>query len=830
MIEMFARMLAEASVRSLAAAVLVGVVLLALRVRASGVRHAAWTGVLCAMLLMPALPSLVPALPLPSPVPEMAPGDMWSRLLIDRAPMDGAIAPGDAPSGPTLRQPTAAESVAVPGVVRFAARPAGPLSTLIPLLMPAALVLYGFVMSVLLVRLVRGWRAAARIARTGTVVDAKVSGSSIVVVESPAVCVPVTVGILYPSIVLPIAWRTWPESKLLAVLAHERAHVRRRDPLVQFLARLNGCVFWVHPLAWWLQRKLATTAEHAADEAAIQETGERHGYAEVLLDMAEAVRRTGGRVAWQGVGVDGSGLLGERIDRILRGRMFGAISRKRKLSVALACVTTILVVVACRPSATPAPLKPNAEVAERIEKQKAERELVRRAQRMTAAEVDAIEASLKEKPDNLDALRKLLFFYTARGAKTFGWNEMVRRRRPHVLRLIDHHPDLDDVQLISASADPGEYAEAKTHWLAQTGNPGATARTFSNAAWFFASKDPALAEKFILQARTLDPDASTVVPGFPRSRSHWSERLGMLYGDVLRGPLPKDDPPLPPPASDPFAIDVRKRLEESKDAALLRYVGWWVDRDFQRRELGLHFLERAVELDPQLTDGRRSLVWRRRGFERAKWTELLRTKQAELAGGDFPTKVRTRAKLTRDEQEKLRSFEYEAVSSLPEADRFICLEELTDHAYMWGEHLAYTMKDKVGADAAYQRSKKAAEALLALAEKHRERPDYGEAIYRANIALGLHAIREGNRERAVRYMVAAGKAPASESLATAVVIPLDSRLTDWLLKDGERESVASFFDRAAQLRPLERARLTKDAAAIRAGQMPESYQYRMTRT
>ena len=59
---------------------------------------------------------------------------------------------------------------------------------------------------------------------------------------------------------------------------------------------------------------------------------------------------------------------------------------------------------------------------------------------------------------------------------------------------------------------------------------------------------------------------------------------------------------------------------------------------------------------------------------------------------------------------------------------------------------------------------------------------------------------------------------------------LDYRLTDWLVKDGERESAASFFDNVGQLRPSDRARLTKDAAAIRAGQMPEAYQLRMTRT
>jgi len=48
------RILLESSLRISAAAVLVGLALSLARIRASSVRHAAWTAVLCAMLLMPA--------------------------------------------------------------------------------------------------------------------------------------------------------------------------------------------------------------------------------------------------------------------------------------------------------------------------------------------------------------------------------------------------------------------------------------------------------------------------------------------------------------------------------------------------------------------------------------------------------------------------------------------------------------------------------------------------------------------------------------------------------------------------------------------------------
>ena len=44
--------------------------------------------------------------------------------------------------------------------------------------------------------------------------------------------------------------------------------VSRRDPVRHVMARLAVGLYWFHPLAWWLERKLAVTAEHTCDEAA----------------------------------------------------------------------------------------------------------------------------------------------------------------------------------------------------------------------------------------------------------------------------------------------------------------------------------------------------------------------------------------------------------------------------------------------------------------------------------------------------------------------------------------------------------------------------------
>jgi hypothetical protein len=106
----------------------------------------------------------------------------------------------------------------------------------------------------------------------------------------------------------------------------------------------------------------------------------------------------------------------------------------------------------------------------------------------------------------------------------------------------------------------------------------------------------------------------------------------------------------------------------------------------------------------------------------------------------------------------------------------------------------------------------------------------GAAIYHARIALAAHALREGDKAAAVRYMLDAPNAPPSPRLDALIFFGLDTRLANYLLKAGERESVAQFLEKSAARRTSEREQLLKDAAAIRAGRMPMSYQYMVGRS
>lgn len=70
-----------------------------------------------------------------------------------------------------------------------------------------------------------------------------------------------------------------------AVLAHELAHIRRRDWVFLIVSRLAVALFWFNPLVWRLHQELAERTEDAADAAAIADI-EPRAYARALLDFA----------------------------------------------------------------------------------------------------------------------------------------------------------------------------------------------------------------------------------------------------------------------------------------------------------------------------------------------------------------------------------------------------------------------------------------------------------------------------------------------------------------------------------------------------------------
>lgn len=112
----------------------------------------------------------------------------------------------------------------------------------------------------------------------------------VAVLESEAISVPLTAGVLRRDILLPASAREWDDELLDNVLLHELAHVRRHDVLTRLLARLVCAAQWFNPLSWVAARHMARESERACDDRVLR-TGTRPStYAQHLLEIVRGSR------------------------------------------------------------------------------------------------------------------------------------------------------------------------------------------------------------------------------------------------------------------------------------------------------------------------------------------------------------------------------------------------------------------------------------------------------------------------------------------------------------------------------------------------------------
>ncbi|MFO0903823.1 MAG: M56 family metallopeptidase [Pirellulales bacterium] len=112
------------------------------------------------------------------------------------------------------------------------------------------------------------------------------------IAESALVNVPLVVGYLRPIVLLPASVLTGlPAPQLEAVLAHELAHIRRHDWVVNALQVLVETLLFYHPAVWWLSRRVHHERELCCDDLALAVVGDRATYGRALLAL-EQLRQT----------------------------------------------------------------------------------------------------------------------------------------------------------------------------------------------------------------------------------------------------------------------------------------------------------------------------------------------------------------------------------------------------------------------------------------------------------------------------------------------------------------------------------------------------------
>ncbi|MEM8598919.1 MAG: M56 family metallopeptidase [Bacteroidota bacterium] len=264
-------------------------------------RHAVWAGTLAAVLAVTLLPLALPAWEVTVPV---LPGET-------AAVTEGATLT-DAATAPTLTaaEPSAFEAGAFDGFVAAegteASAVAAPTPWALMTAQPWAAVVLVWALGVLLVgawwlvSALAAWRLAAQatpvkdgawLALLADVADDLDLSTPVRLLTSDRLSVPVTWGAIGPVLILPGGADGWDNDRRRAVLAHELAHVGRRDVLWQWVAQFACALHWYQPLAWLAYRRLLAEREHACDDSVLRVGTRPTAYADVLLDVARAVQR-----------------------------------------------------------------------------------------------------------------------------------------------------------------------------------------------------------------------------------------------------------------------------------------------------------------------------------------------------------------------------------------------------------------------------------------------------------------------------------------------------------------------------------------------------------
>jgi len=220
-----------------------------------------------------------------------------------------SLIPSDAPVATTWAAGSPSETVfesAAPAVddpapATFVTPEPAPAPAAVPFVLPTTWVLSVWAVGVCLlsVRVFGGWCLTRRIARhAGSPVGDDVQHLAkrisarlgirrvVQVVESTRVAVPMMIGWLRPVVLMPpAALAGLSPVQLEAILAHEFAHIRRHDYLVNLLQTVVETLLFFHPAVWWLSREVRRERELCCDDLAVS-VCDRVTYATALSTLA----------------------------------------------------------------------------------------------------------------------------------------------------------------------------------------------------------------------------------------------------------------------------------------------------------------------------------------------------------------------------------------------------------------------------------------------------------------------------------------------------------------------------------------------------------------
>lgn len=108
------------------------------------------------------------------------------------------------------------------------------------------------------------------------------------VMESLRVDFPMVIGYFKPVVVIPFGLLgRIPFEQVEMILAHELAHVKRADFLVNLLQSLIEVILFFNPFVWWLSSVIRHERENICDDLAMSITGKQTILAKALVSLSE---------------------------------------------------------------------------------------------------------------------------------------------------------------------------------------------------------------------------------------------------------------------------------------------------------------------------------------------------------------------------------------------------------------------------------------------------------------------------------------------------------------------------------------------------------------
>ena len=150
------------------------------------------------------------------------------------------------------------------------------------------------IIAFLIIQLVSSLRLRHRLHYSDKISDETLSDlGSVTLFKNQWITMPLTFGLFHKRIYVPEQWQDWTGDCRRMIIAHELAHIQRKDGLMKTLQMLVQAIYFFNPLVWLLSKRLNEYREMACDDLSVTtKKGSHVEYSRYLVQIAENLVQT----------------------------------------------------------------------------------------------------------------------------------------------------------------------------------------------------------------------------------------------------------------------------------------------------------------------------------------------------------------------------------------------------------------------------------------------------------------------------------------------------------------------------------------------------------